>query len=292
MANCLYNGIELLDINTVWINRETHPNAIICQSIKSGMYMLYIGTLSKNYMWDTDLKRLFRMSGTGVTRPQAYYYLHNRWVFGWDNTSIMPESDAHVVIWSSDDLYTSESLESIYMVASLPITMDNTVNISGSWFNAYILGQRLRPRLVEIGTYLYTYGSDTTPMPALPNGIATLYDFAALCVDANGEYRLYLSTTRMLYTQVAYSTGNSYAVCMVCGASSSIEYVIYNYNKSTKQFMYQDTYRKYPTSRTSYTVAYGNTDRALVWTNHDIYRAHYANEYDRIYFDASKPKLL
>lgn len=148
MANMLYNGVELLDINTVWTDKTTYPYAHIYET--NGMYGLVISTHPA----------LFRTRGsytadylpTGAVCMQymhtqtAWYYLSSKTIpsaaYGYDELNY---TKGFKIIWASYDVYRSTDNEfaendgSLYLAASEPVPVggSHVTTSSGDGFALY-----------------------------------------------------------------------------------------------------------------------------------------------------------
>lgn len=146
MGNVLYNGVELLDINTVWTDKTTYPYAHIYES--NGLYGLVISTHPA----------LFRTRGsytadylpTGAVCMQylhtqtEWYYMSSKTISSTSGYAELNYTKGFKIIWASYDVYRSTDNEftendgSLYLAASKPVdptapayTYDRTAFLSG-----------------------------------------------------------------------------------------------------------------------------------------------------------------
>ena len=135
MGKYIYNGVEAPDINTVWIDKETHPFAYVCQTSIGKVIYLYLSAkrLTVNFNGALPL-------GSG----SAWYEI----VDGvWTARGMYPS--AIPLIWSNVDVYYSEySGElsgTIFLAASEPVPVVTAEPIDPkSYFMGFRLGQLLQ----------------------------------------------------------------------------------------------------------------------------------------------------
>lgn len=124
MANYLYNGVELPDINAVWTDKETYPYAIIgnVEPGLEGYYALGLYTTTGVYN-----------SGNGQVEASSscsyLAYIYGSGEYGeYDSWTLVDQSDSaqagsslsyEPVTWSNHDILNADG--SVYLAASTPV---------------------------------------------------------------------------------------------------------------------------------------------------------------------------
>lgn len=163
MANYLYNGIELPDINAVWTDNETYPYAYITEGtpcrliLKSSKLTIYTTTGNTNVT---------------TTNPYSNYVVYELVDGAWVGVSY---SGTFRVLWCSADLYyagvlsddtDSELAGTLYLAASSPIpvttwTPDPIPMTMGWLVGRRVAGQRGKKIEPEVPSGVY---DDTFPI--------------------------------------------------------------------------------------------------------------------------------
>ena len=129
MINYLYNGIELPDIHTVWIDEESYPYACIARRRTSanGSYQyLYLSSVpfivTNDYGYGIGI---IQDNDTTIMR-----YLTYPGSSGWEEigTFTPPTEDTTtqmLVEWSSHNIYDDE--QTLYIAASDPVQVKSTI---------------------------------------------------------------------------------------------------------------------------------------------------------------------
>ena len=119
-GTCLYNGVELPDINAVWTDKETYPYAVIVPI--EGVTVVHFTsavTYSNSNFGDYPV-------GTAYT---LYVLENNSWRFvdeGVTDTEIS-DTPTSAIIWTSHDILNTTD-GTVYLAASDPIPLDyNTI---------------------------------------------------------------------------------------------------------------------------------------------------------------------
>ena len=183
MANYLYNGVELPDINTVWTDKETHPFAII--RTNGTDYFLYLGPSSELF-YDGGVMFGYTYS-SGMEQP-AYILTDGEWVC-YERTSHTHATrvDAYSVvgyswktIWAN---FTGVRGDTVFFTASDPVPVG---------------GEPETPEPEAPETYLYN-GAELPKLPewdrdAYPYALITRREYAStIC------HYLYLSSAPIFY---------------------------------------------------------------------------------------------
>ena len=114
----LYNGVELPDINTVWLDKETYPNALIART-STGTVYLYVCLDAGDIYSREDGGTSY--NAYKVYAPFAMYRLSNdSWKLLNSYASDMPfRLSIYTPVWSTVDLLNEDG--SIYLAASEPV---------------------------------------------------------------------------------------------------------------------------------------------------------------------------
>lgn len=153
-GTCLYNGVELPDINTVWTDKETYPYAVIVKRLIARMYYLYF---SQNAPTVTN-------SVISITGDSLYYHTYisggTEWAGGssvsdvsWELGTAMNDSQ---VKWSNHDILNTDG--TVYLAASDPIPLD---------YNTIIRWDGNTEGLVSVANVLYKVSNLTPPIEQL-----------------------------------------------------------------------------------------------------------------------------
>ena len=129
MANYLYNGVELPDINEVWTDKETYPYAVIQDVLNGTMnpyYWLYtMGTyVTANNADASDPDYCINRSGNRTKPYRSYYLKDGVWNLYSDKASgavIVGDGD-YPAFWSSYDILRKDG--TLYLAGSDPISLD------------------------------------------------------------------------------------------------------------------------------------------------------------------------
>lgn len=135
MANYLYNGVELPDINTVWTDKETYPYAHIIYYANYDIYTIryHKGLISYTAYYES--------TGTPALIGIGSYFAYDAKDNSWEFYRNIEDADAAVLsksslVWSSRDILNIDD-GSVYLAASDPIpvnpapTLDPTALLMG-----------------------------------------------------------------------------------------------------------------------------------------------------------------
>ena len=158
MANYLYNGVVLPDINEVWTDKETYPYACITIDTSNG-YDLYILSCSAVDMFITS-------GGVVANNGSGKFILYvliadedaarendavaNEWCLAGENEGNTLFGTPDSLIYSNRDILNTDG--TVYLAASEPVPVDNNITIpdKASFMLGYLTGQRLRKmRVIE-----------------------------------------------------------------------------------------------------------------------------------------------
>jgi hypothetical protein len=132
MANFLYNGIELPDINEVWTDKEAYPYAaIVPRTTSAGViayYSLYVAS-KPWYVW-VDSGDLIRMSVSQACTGYSWDHVSSAWKVYNNGNEIGKDMAYQAPIWCSQDIFYGTFQGSIgdtlYLAASDPIPVGGT----------------------------------------------------------------------------------------------------------------------------------------------------------------------
>ena len=148
MANMLYNGVELLDINPFWTDKTTYPYAAI--QVGTGYAGLVLST--EPFYFDgtktrTDGNSIGYVCPTSHDIAEQLGFPINEWTqIGSDDSTDFGSLGA---TWSNHDIINTTN-GSVYLAASTP-TNPSLAYIDITRFEVFILGQQLRPALMGLG---------------------------------------------------------------------------------------------------------------------------------------------
>jgi hypothetical protein len=116
MANYLYNGVELPDINTVWTDKETYPYACLCPTLGKEEYSTVLVVVTKRfksenkylYFQNSCYYMMYQYDGSG----DWYKSLNKTQVASAHKTDIKP-------FWASANVYDTSG--TLYLSASDPV---------------------------------------------------------------------------------------------------------------------------------------------------------------------------
>lgn len=122
MANYLYNGVELPDINAVWTDKVKYPYANVCIGHTTSGYWIYI-TGEKPYYTE----ELLGTKGAKIASPYVVYKMvDDAWVFSstsdqydYDTATAIPVSE---LLWTNYDL--KDEAGALYFAASDPVPVE------------------------------------------------------------------------------------------------------------------------------------------------------------------------
>ena len=152
MANMLYNGVELPDIDTVWTDKETYPYAYIGYSPSLNVYTLMCSSNPAFYkMRTTTIGGDWFVNGTlyasGLGNSTAGWVVSSQGVVS--NTTDSYDSKnfeaGYQIIWANYDVYrwTDDNLAendgSLYLAASDPVPVGGSSHVTESSGDGYAL---------------------------------------------------------------------------------------------------------------------------------------------------------
>lgn len=218
MANMLYNGVELPDIESVWTDKGTYPYARI-QSLEStvmpGYYCVIFNT-AKHYYDGTKLvvedsgKQCFAQilvstpegeelaASEGATLEELANSVGlevGEWGLMISDDSVNAgEYDETPVIWSNYDILNTDG--SVYLAASTPVPVGGLT--PAEFFRWFQLGQAVR-RGVQRVARMWSYNG--VVLPKLPEWDKSKYPYAYIADyrDVSGEFWLYVTDKPLHY---------------------------------------------------------------------------------------------
>ena len=117
MANYLYNGVELPDINTVWTDKETYPYAYICDlgsSVRTLNLCKGKPTVRKDKY--SPYKLVVDLTDYAI----VYMRWGDYWEFNNSATMLIEVEDIGDYQWTSADIINTDD-GTLYLAASKPI---------------------------------------------------------------------------------------------------------------------------------------------------------------------------
>lgn len=148
--NYLYNGVELPDINTVWTDKVTYPNAMIFVSTETNWGTGLTETYT--YLWFLDNPPYVgRSDGTagslsGGAIIQSYRLMGGNWEYY--ATHKWPQAffyNFDSIIWTNYDLL--DAAGTLYLSASDPIPVNPAPTLDPSaMLMCWQVGNRIRQR--------------------------------------------------------------------------------------------------------------------------------------------------
>ena len=190
MAKYLYNGIPLLDINTVWTDKTTYPYAIlVVNAIETILHISPVPFIYNNPTVSID----------GVAGSPKYRYDSSGWVEDGTGSGYTGSG----VKWTNYDIIDTSD-NSVYLAASEPVLVEDPVpdNVNfdlKSFLIGFALGRAgktLPPAQKEPVAYLYGTPSESgniglrvgdtvtyyngAVLPALPEWDKTVYPYAVI----------------------------------------------------------------------------------------------------------------
>jgi hypothetical protein len=202
MANYLYNGVELPDINEVWTDKTTYPYAVITFAAftDANTYWLIVSEDEGVYVNSGNYKLRFDC-------PVIIYQLiDNSWVRANAATSFNTPRNMHEFIWANYDFMTADGY--VCIAASDPVPVKTAfVYDKASFLQGLAAG--LCGRGVGIAPTAYLYNG--VELPALPEYDHEMYPYAVMYEGGllwlkserpyrlleNGQYYIYNDTPVM-----------------------------------------------------------------------------------------------
>ena len=145
MANYLYNGVSLPDINTVWKDKETYPYAFIDRG-STGGYILRLcgkkGTVLPNEQ-GVPLIRVSKIIPVTVYTLQGFWKCSHEYNAGTedvDRISFVIGSP----LWSNYDILNEDG--TLYFAASEPVPEDKEPKYPTSMLMGWLAGRAMRAR--------------------------------------------------------------------------------------------------------------------------------------------------
>ena len=205
MADFLYNGVELPDINTVWTDKETFPYAVIfgATSAEASQGIKYTA-------W--GFSSLGSYDGASFIVENSFaagFYITNdseSWTFVGVSTEFGQREVDAVPLWSNHDILNPDG--SVYLSASTPIRVDSKLKISvGDGMTLY--NSVLLPPLPEYDKAVYPYAtifrtaSDPTFMLVLTSQPQIISDNKLTCTS-DFAIDVYYSFAATNYTEFGH----------------------------------------------------------------------------------------
>lgn len=139
MANKLYNGIELPDIDTVWTDKVTYPYAVIASTYNGESYCLYLSTVPLFVHKYSMIGNSIRLHGTDDGSVIGYRGVtpFSEWerIPLYDNTFAAGENACPAihdnVEWANYDIYNEDG--SVHLAASDPVPVPDEPETVLSW---------------------------------------------------------------------------------------------------------------------------------------------------------------
>ena len=146
MANMLYNGVELPDINEVWTDKETYPYAYVVDYLSGSRFYLYMvsepcfieyySQYSADFLFGPSSYRLCYYEFHYTSSP-FYSGIWEPVLYDRVTSGSIQNVDKCPLIWTSSDVLNSDG--SVYLSASEPVdpnaptepTYDRTAFLSG-----------------------------------------------------------------------------------------------------------------------------------------------------------------
>lgn len=176
MANMLYNGVELPNIDSVWTNKVTYPYAVIVYYY-SAWYELYLTTDVA-----TVTSTAFKRAGGAVYKFTTG--TSSEWEYQNTTGSSSGPLGANMInlVWSNHDILNSDD-NSVYLAASDPVDPNAptepelTEEERLKWF---LLGKLLRRNLMAGVKEATMYSYNGVVLPKLPEWDKTVYPYAVM----------------------------------------------------------------------------------------------------------------
>ena len=242
MANYLYNGVELPDINAVWTDKETYPYAAVI-TVATNQYLFFISSMP--FEWDAVTNAMVS-TGTAVAKSYGAEVGYTEWVYdsdsNWvDGTTMYSGLVPH---WSNYDILNADG--SIYLTASDPVAI------------AFIL-------------------PDGTELPALPEGCFEKYPYGMISYveSTNGEAAYALSVAEGTYIFApgsATGEGSDYVISLLPG------YRHYRYVVAPTAASGWEQYAESTTQHSGHDFSREDGTIEIRWCNHDILTATAMND--------------
>ena len=234
MANYLYNGVSLPDINTVWTDKETYPYAYI-QNPSPGVYFLRLcakkGTVRPNEQVGPLMRCIEIIPVTTYTLKGfwKYSYEYNEETEDVDRTSFTMES----VVWSSYDILNEDG--TLYFAASDPVPEDKEPKYPTSQVMGWLAGRATRARRGRghvrkeyiqfdgakyVDTGVICTQDTRIEAEFMRDTTVAQYLYGAVSDDNKASVTAYLSTGAGnwrfggAYASITVSTGNKYSVAI------------------------------------------------------------------------------
>lgn len=127
MANMLYNGVELPDINTVWTDKETYPYAYILDCPSDNRFYVYFSSTRLNALYLEKYSAYF-LNGTSYSYAnyQFHYPSSPYYTGSWKFVAERPNGSGTLqnmkncpAVWASIDILYADG--TVYLAASDPV---------------------------------------------------------------------------------------------------------------------------------------------------------------------------
>ena len=236
MANFLYNGVELPDINTVWTDKETFPYAVIfgATSAEASQGIKYTA-------W--GFSSLGSYDGASFIVENSFaagFYITNdskSWTFVGVSTEFGQREVDAVPLWSNHDILNPDG--SVYLAASTPIRVDSKLKIS-------------------VGGEYYSYNG--VGLPKLPEWDKTTYPYAAIFrVAMDGSFMLILTSQPQIISDNELTCASDFAVDGYYALAAS------NY----AEFDHMETFPRQVSALWNIATT-SLLDQEWAWANHDV----------------------
>ena len=287
MSKYLYNGISLLDINTVWTDKTTDPYAIIFVD-ENGRIVLHISPAPFIY----EDPNVNISSGSGSPK---YLYDSSGWVEDGTGSGYTGSG----VKWTNYDIIDISD-NSVYLAASEPVPDNGDFDLK-SWLIGFALGLAGKPvpfaknePLVEPVAYLYGTPSESGNIGLRVGDTVTYYAGAVLSKlpEMAYQYAAIVPNASAPYDGYAYNLWNFSAPLYISNATN-------NGNASGRTRVYTEKGASYKswkgnpdgkawdfTNENSSSTGSVTTEMPI-WTNEDIYAEIDGNR--SLYIAASDP---
>ena len=221
MANYLYNGVELPDINTVWTDKATYPYACITRerTNATGARYLYLSSAPFIVNGNGNGIGIILDNGTIVneycTQTDTYEWTESGTFSAPDLTEPITQM---IIEWTSHDVYDEGGI--LYLAASDPVPLVATLpptdlykKIGGQYFK-HTLYKKLGGKLVKVDGNAVTLVAqepeqpETDPLPAVGTSLEDCTWEQISAISAAGKAAEYFSVgdTKSVYLKGTVGT--------------------------------------------------------------------------------------
>lgn len=233
MANYLYNGVELPDINTVWTDKETYPYAVISDApgfADSGFgFQLMISSspteinssgsryhvsnaVAKRYALLVHSEELDAALAESDVTAEELAAMYGMGVDAWNLVNEYDSFEAEFPIdsnptrWANHDILTAD--DTVYLAASDPVPVGGKFTLHyPSFLKGVEVGRRLKNKRLAPVAYLY----NGVKLPPLPDYNKKAYPYAYITKTTilnTTKYTLTLRRSMFTASNDAFTAGN------------------------------------------------------------------------------------